>query len=332
MSRIKKSYRIGIDNYSLNPLGLSPLEQLRWAKNHACAGVAFSGIEAKFHSLIDSHYLKSLSEYASENDLYIEWGGGRHIPRDMKSWDKTSLANSNEKAAKEAEALGTRIVRSCSGGLMRWNDDSPATETLMQETANILISQKQMLADHNVILAIETHFEFTTFELLRIFEMCDAVPGEYLGICLDTMNLLTMLEEPVAAIERILPWIVSTHIKDGGLIQTAEGFTTFPAAIGTGLIDIRTIVNINDTLSRGVNLSIESHGGEFQLPVYNRLFMSKFPDLTVQEFVKLMELAHKCKDKISSGELEITSRDEWPEVCEERVTRDIESLKNILQV
>ena len=29
--------------------------------------------------------------------------------------------------------------------------------------------------------------------------MCDAPPGGWLGICLDTMNLLTMLEEPVAA-------------------------------------------------------------------------------------------------------------------------------------
>ena len=84
--------------------------------------------------------------------------------------------------------------------------------------AAALREQKPMLRDFGVILAIETHFEFTSFELLRLFEMCGAVPGEYLGICLDTMNLLTMLEDPVLAARRLLPWVVTTHIKDGGLM------------------------------------------------------------------------------------------------------------------
>ena len=47
--------------------------------------------------------------------------------------------------------------------------------------------------DHGVTLAIETHFEFTSFELVRLMERCDAEPGDYLGVCLDTMNLLTAI-------------------------------------------------------------------------------------------------------------------------------------------
>ncbi len=326
-----KSYKIGVDNYSLQPLGLSPLEQLRWAKGHGAAGVAFSGIEPLFHNLIDNHYLKSLSEYAAANDMYMEWGGGQHIPRDMNSWARKDLFDSNKKAAGEANIIGAKVLRSCSGGLMRWKDSSPPTEALLRETAEAIKLQKQMLIDNNVILAIETHFEFTTFELLRIFEMSEAAPGEYLGICLDTMNLMTMLEFPAAATERVLPWVVSTHIKDGGLIQTAEGFTTFPAAIGKGVIGIKYIVQLLDTLSRNINLSIESHGGKFHLPVYYQPFLSKFPDLTVQELMKLVELACKTKEKMDSAEIAITDRGQWPEICEERVISDIESLKTILQ-
>jgi hypothetical protein len=67
----------------------------------------------------------------------------------------------------------------------------------LRETARALRDQKALLTDFGVVLAIELHFEFTTFELLRLFEMCGARPGEYLGVCLDTMNLLTMLEDPV---------------------------------------------------------------------------------------------------------------------------------------
>ena len=51
--------------------------------------------------------------------------------------------------------------------------------------------------------------------------MCEAEPGGWLGICLDTMNLLTMIEDPVMATRRLLPWVVSTHIKDGGVLMDA---------------------------------------------------------------------------------------------------------------
>ena len=149
-------------------------------------------------------------------------------PEDLTSFAKKEIFLSNRKAIAEADALGVKIIRSCSGGLMRWNQNAPETEVFLKEAAIELKKQAQMFRDNGVILAIETHFEFTTFELLRLFEMCEADPDDYLGICLDTMNLLTMLEDPVAATERILPWIVSTHIKDGGIFSGEDGIDYFP--------------------------------------------------------------------------------------------------------
>ena len=156
--------------------------------------------------------------------------------------------------------------------------------------AAALREQKQMLLDHDVILAIETHFEFTTFELLRLFEMCGVEPGECLGICLDTMNLLTMLEDPVSATQRVLPWVVSTHIKDGGIRQFEDGLKTFAAAIGTGVVDLQRIVQLMLGLPQDVNLSIEDHGGEFTLPIFDDAFLDEFPDLTLFEYSKLFSL------------------------------------------
>ena len=64
---------------------------------------------------------------------------------------------------------------------MRWTTDAPSTETLLAETAAALAAQQSMLRDHGVVLAIETHFEFTSFELVRLFERCEAEPGDWLG-------------------------------------------------------------------------------------------------------------------------------------------------------
>jgi len=325
-----KALRIGVDNYGLQPLNLSPLEILKWAEENGAEGVHFSGLNSEERKKVDAGYLKDLAQYASSRKLYLEWGGGEHIPFDTNSWEKKDIFEVNRKAAEEAAILGTRIVRSCSAGLMRWRPESPSTETLLQETARSLRSQRQMLKDHNVILAIETHFEFTTHELLRLFEQCASEPGDYLGICLDTMNLLTMLEDPLRATERILPWVVSTHIKDGALLLTDEGLVSFPAEIGKGVIDFRQIVERLSSLPHEVHLSIEDHGGSFSLPIFKSHFLSQFPDLSLEEFVSLISLAQRAGELAQNGKLFVEQRERWPQVCESRLKRDIQALKKLL--
>lgn len=322
-----KKLKIGIDNYGLFPLGMEPLDVLKWAKENGAEGVQFSGLEPERSRNIDRAYLNDLKQLAASENLYIEWGGARHIPRDMTTWGKKDVLEINRKAAKEAETLGTRIIRSCSGGLMRWNPDSPMTETLISETAQCLRSQKQMLKDHNVILSIEVHFEFTTYELLRLFDQCEAEPGDYLGICLDTMNLFTMLEDPVQGTDRILPWVTSTHLKDGGILLTDEGMVTFATEIGKGIIDLEKIARRLASLPFDINLSIEDHGGQFLLPIYDPLFISKFPDLTAQEFAALVHMAKSTEESMKKGKCTITGREKWPEICETRMKQDIENLK-----
>ena len=328
-SKNMKKFPVGIDNYSVFPLKLNPLEILDWAKKNGAEGVSFSGLLPEDQKIINKTYLQELAQFAEENNLYLEWGGAQHIPRDMSSWDKKEIFENNERAAKEAEILGVRIIRSCSGGLMRWNADSPMTETLLKEMADSLKSQLTMLKDFDVVLAIETHFEFTTFEILKVFEMCGVEPGENIGICLDTMNLLTMLENPVYATERVLPWVVSTHIKDGGLLLKPEGLASFVTEVGKGVIDFSKILKLLSVLSWKLNLNIEDHGGDFSLPIFDPLFLSKFPDLSTGELASLFQLVSLSKERINKGECYVLDRSKWREICEERVKRDIIELKKI---
>jgi sugar phosphate isomerase/epimerase len=325
-----KKLRVGFDNYSLHPLNLMPHEHLRWAKANGAEGVAFSGFGDDLRDSFTTSYLHDVRKLADDLDLYLEWGNGQHVPMDLNSFTGKEIYFSNMKAVGEAYALGVKIIRSCSGGLMRWKHDSPDTEELLMLTASELKKQALMFRDNGVILAIETHFEFTTFELLRLFEMCETSPGDWLGICLDTMNLLTMLEEPVEATKRVLPWIVSTHIKDGGILAGENGITTFPAPLGKGIIDIEAIIRKIISTGKEINLSVENHGGSFDIPVNETWFINRFPDLPVKEYNDLLDLAEIASDKIDNGSLQITERAEWPEVCEERTREDIRNLKIIV--
>ncbi|HNQ22863.1 MAG TPA: TIM barrel protein [Phycisphaerae bacterium] len=321
-----KSLRVGVDSYSVGPLRLGPLALLAWAKAHEAEGVHFSDVYLEPGQTLDAGLLAEVGRSAAESGLYVEWGGGQHIPFDTTTWQLRDLVPINTLAAQRARAVGARVVRSCSGGLMRWSDKAPPTEVLLRETARALRAQKSLLTELGVVLAIELHFEFTTFELLRLFEMCEAEPGGYLGICLDTMNLLTMLEDPVAGTERMLPWVVAVHAKDGALRLTDAGLESFTTEIGNGVVDFGRIAARLAMLDRPVHLSVEDHGGSFALPIYDAMFLSRFPDLTVNELARLVHLAYTRPASVTP-----LDRAEWPKHCAARVERDIARLRQIVR-
>jgi 3-oxoisoapionate decarboxylase len=326
-----KPFRVGIDSYSLKPLDLSAFELLEWAIINEADGVQFSETDFLPSAAPDKALLEDLRSYAAENGLYIEWGGGEHIPLNLATGKKKDILSVNKKAAAEACLLGVDTVRSCSGGLMRWKKDSPTTEELLRLMAGSLREEKPMLRESGVILAIETHFEFTSFELLRLFDMCGAAPGEYLGVCLDTMNLLTMLEDPVAATERLLPWVVTTHVKDGGLLLTEDGLVSFTAEAGTGVVDLAGIFEKLSARPRKLNLSIEDHGGDTLIPVFDPDFLARFPDLTAAELAKLLGLAAASRALKEKGKIAVLDRDRWPERCERRVKSDLRAVRKIVE-
>ena len=325
-----RKLKVGVDSYSLKPLDLTPFELLEWAVMNGADGVQFSEVNVPPGTAVDRIFLQELRSYAGENRLYIEWGGGQHIPLDLESGRPRDILAVNRKAADEACQVGSPTVRSCSGGLMRWKKEAPSTDEFLRLMAAALREQKPMLRDSGVVLAIETHFEFTSFELLRLFEMCGAVPGEYLGICLDTMNLLTLLEDPLAAARRLLPWVVTTHIKDGGLMLTADGFVSFTAEAGKGVIDLAGIIEPLAAVHPHITLTVEDHGGDFLIPVNDPDFLARFPDLAVPELVGLLRLAVRTRALMESGKLAVLPRDRWPAACEPRVKRDIQSVRRLM--
>jgi sugar phosphate isomerase/epimerase len=197
--------------------------------------------------------------------------------------------------------------------------------------ADALRPQASFLRDLGVTLALELHFEFTTFELLRLFEMCQAEPGDWLGVCLDTFNVLPMLEDPVLASERILPWVVATHVKDGGMALDDEGLLTFPTAVGEGQVDFHSILELLATLPRTVNLSVEDHGGRFRTPFFDDDFRRRFPDLDTRELSRLVAGGRRGESALRTGEMVVTDRTEWPDQCEERTRRGLENLRGIVE-
>jgi sugar phosphate isomerase/epimerase len=309
---------------------LSPLEMLEWVAQRGGEGVQFSEGNQAFNTDPDAGMLQEFAEEARSRNLYLEWGGGQHVPFDTTTWREKDLLAGNRAAAESAHALDVHVVRSCSGGFFRWENAAPDTNSLVEAMAKALPPQRAIFEDLGVTLAIELHFEFTTFELLRLFEMCDAEPGGWLGICLDTFNMLPMLEDPVSGTERVLPWVVATHLKDGAATIAPDGLVTFPTALGGGSVNLRAILDLLDTTGQEVNLSIEGHGGKFTTAIFDDEFMNRFPDLTPAEMERLLGMGRLGRGRLESGSISPTERVDWPDICEERTEADLRYLREMV--
>ncbi len=321
--------KVGIDNYGLLPLGLCPMEILEWAVRKGAEGVAFSGIGNRPQSKYPKQILLELKNYALDNQLFMEWGGGQHLPWDIEKVRAKEIFSFNKIVAEEAAELGIHIVRSCSGGLMRWHDQGPKTPEYLDGMQIELEKLKTLVSDLGIVWAVETHFEFTSFELIRVFEKAGIYPGEGIGICLDTMNLLTMLEDPVEATKRLLPWIVSTHIKDGGILTSPNGLRSFPAPINSGWINLKEIIRLISERDNAIHLNVEDHNGFFELPLLNDLFLKEFPDLQDNELESLVRMGEIVEPYRKKIEIEYFDRDLWPSVCEQRMKQNIVELISI---
>ena len=86
----------------------------------------------------------------------------------------------------------------------------------------------------NVPVLIENHEEFTGVEIARILA---AVDHPFVGALFDYGNSMMVREEPLAALEAMLPWVRGAHLKDHVVI----GDAVCGVPIGEGVLPLAAI-------------------------------------------------------------------------------------------
>ena len=112
-----------------------------------------------------------------------------------------------------------------------------AVRDMMRKTADDLAAVTQEARDLNVIIVLENHEDFTGPELADIVEL---VNHPSLKVLYDYGNSQMVLEDPLAALDAVLPHVHSVHFKDHVMVRAEDAgqLTVAGVPVGDGFLPL----------------------------------------------------------------------------------------------
>jgi len=146
--------------------------------------------------------------------------------------------------------------------------------------------------DSGVKLAFENHGELRARELATVIE--EAGKG-ICGVCYDSGNPLSVMEDPLFTMEILGPYIVSSHFRDFVVYEHPRGAAMQWVAMGDGMADLGQLIGrfrqFNPTAP--VLLEIITGNEPKVLPYLEPDFWKFFPGMVAADFARFVALAKK---------------------------------------
>ncbi len=328
--------RIGFDHYTIAHCEFTPEQTLEFAREHSLEGVQFLE-PSTIDPGLDHDRLRAFRREADELGLYLEVGlpspnpvrRARELGREVSAVEH---ARDLERQLEAVAALGCRHARAYIGDRHdRFRTDVPWREQLAA-TRDTLKQLDSSLRALGIRIALETHADVTTEELLRLIA---DVGEDALGVTLDTGNLVMRLDDPIRAVERLAPLVLSTHIKDAVLAFTTRGLCWQARPIGSGIMPIPDMLALLHKVSPSLNLSIELHARTYDLPIFESSWLAFFPDLQARDLSAVVRLTAACERQFAQGNLERPETIEsipWSERAFQWLARSVGYLRPVVDL
>ena len=319
--------QVGVDHYTISHRGLSPQETLQFARERSLDGVQFlepSVIDPE----LDAARLDAFRRFTAEMGLYLEVGlpSPNPVRRGRELGHSVSAAEHARALGPHLEAiaaLGCRYARVYVGDRHDRFRSDVSWPTQVAATLEVLSLLTSRLLELNLRMAIETHADFTVVELLDLLARLD---DRAFGVTLDSANLLMRLDDPIDAVAKLAPFVLSTHIKDAALAFTPRGLCWQVRPVGSGVLPMPDILAILIRANPELPLTIELHPRTYDLPIFDRKWLAHFPELRPESLASVVRLAALCEAHYADGTLQ------RPEAVEEIpwASRDLDWLASSL--
>ncbi len=175
-------------------------------------------------------------------------------------------------------------------------------DTLPQYFASFARNQRMVelaepvLARHQIRLAIENHKGWRAVEQAAWLKR---VSSEWVRAHLDFGNNISFCEDPMDTLQILLPYIVSSHIKDMAVEPYEEGFTLSEVPLGEGFLDIKAMVAAIQKQNPNAVFDLEMMTREpLKIPVFTAKYWATFEDIPGRDLAHMLEIVHKHKPAV----------------------------------
>ncbi len=251
-----------------------------------CRSLGAGGIQASL-SNTSPEYLKNLRGKLESYGMWMEVMAGLPRPGNEEAFARTLSA---------AREVGALCIRSACLGGRRY--ETFATMDDWQKfvaTSHAALAKAVPMAEKaKVTFAIENHKDWTVDELLAILKKYSS---ERFGVCLDTGNNISLLDDGMEVVERLAPYAVSTHIKDMALEEYPDGFLLAEVPLGAGYLDIPKMVQIIAAARPSTKMTLEMITRDpLKIPCLTDKYWATFPQREGARLARMLRTVREAKN------------------------------------
>jgi sugar phosphate isomerase/epimerase len=294
----RRGIKLGLDNYAVRAMNWKAPQLIDYAASLKTDSIFITDL-GPFEKRDDA-YLGDLRKMAADKGVQIWLGSWSICPTSRtfrRDWG----------TAEEHLALGIRMSKALGSPAFRvvlGNDSDRRTEggieARIADTVKVLKSQRSLALDSGVKIAVENHAgDMQAWELVTLIE---AAGKDYVGANMDSGNAMWTLEDPLASLEILGPYAITTSLRDSAVWESANGATVQWTAMGAGMVDWKTYFDRFEKLCPGVAVHIETiSGATREFPYLRPDFWSVWPKAKATDFARFLALAKKGTARTGGG-------------------------------
>lgn len=275
-----------------------------------CYGIGAGGVQVMVRDW-SKDFVKKVRDRREKLGLFLE--GSISLPKHAGEVDAF------EKEVLSAKEAGASIVRTvCLSG--RRYENFSSLQDFRDFRAKSILSitlAEGVVRKHKMRLAIENHKDWKAAELMEIMK---SIESEWIGVNLDFGNNVALMEDPMEVVQLLAPYTFTTHVKDMGVKEYADGFLLSEVPLGEGFLDLKEMFAVCRRHFPEVNFNLEMITRDpLKIPCLSDEYWSTFPGAVPQTLARTLRTVRKHDFKTDLPEVSHLASEERLAVEEQNI-------------
>src|SRR5215475_608337 len=123
----------------------------------------------------------------------------------------------------------------------------------------------------------------------ELIELLREVKSPHIGACVDTGNSIALLEPPEETVDALAPFAFTTHLKDMGVEESADGFLLSEVPLGSGFLDLPRVLRTLRQANPAIRFNLEMITRDpLRIPCLSRGYWATLEDVPARRLAEML--------------------------------------------